>query len=124
MRRILLFSSLLFLFGCSRHSRESRLVGSYRVDADWGSSTLLLKADHTFEQTVSTKSGGFKRTKGEWQLDKRDYGIDFKNSYLCVTHDKQGENADGGYASIEPRLFGGIEISADPDYGISFRRLK
>lgn len=126
MRRLLLFSSLLFLFGCSRHSSEARLVGSYRADADWGSSTLLLKADHTFEQTVSTKSGTFKKVNGEWKLDASGLtdAITFKKKYLSVTHNEKGEEVGGAFASVDPTLFGAPEISADPDYGISFRRLK
>ena len=126
MRRILLFSLLLFLPGCSRHSRETNLLGSYRADAEWGSSTLLLKADHTFEQTVSTKSGTFKKVSGEWELDTSGLtdAITFQKKYLWVTHDEKGEEADGAFASVDPTLFGAPEISADPDYGISFRRLK
>ena len=126
MRRILLFSLLLFLPGCSRHWHEASLVGSYRADAEWGSSTLLLKADHTFEQTVSTKSGTFKKVSGEWELDTSGLtdAITFNKKYLSVTHDETGEEVDGAYASVDPTLFGAPEISADPDYGISFRRLK
>jgi hypothetical protein len=32
------------------------------------------------------------------------------------------EEAGGAFASVERRLFGGIEISADPDWGISFEK--
>ena len=126
MRRILLLSLLLWLLGCSRQSREARLAGAYRADAKWGSSTLVLRTDHTFEQTVSTKSGSLKKVHGEWALDSGGMtdGITFKKKYLWVTHDKEGEEADGAYASVEPTLLGYAEISADPDYGISFRRVK
>jgi hypothetical protein len=110
--------------GCSRRSSEARLVGSYVAVTEWGSSTLLLKSDHTFEQTVSTKSGTFKKIDGEWGLYTSGLteAIEFKKRYLAVTHDERGEEVDGAYASIETGLFGGIEISADPDYGISFRK--
>jgi len=100
------------------------LVGSYRAVAEWGTSTLLLKADHTFEQTVATKSGTYKKVDGEWELDTSGStdAISFKKKYLSVTHNEQGEEIEGAYASIDRGLFGGVEISADPDYGISFRR--
>jgi hypothetical protein len=49
--------------------------------------------------------------------------ITFKKKYLSVTHDEKGEEV-GAFASVGPTLFGAPEISADPDYGISFRRLK
>ena len=127
MVRFALSASLLIcLLGCSRESREAGLVGSYRADTDWGSSTLLLKADHTFEQTVSTKSGTFKKVNGEWELDTTGPtdAITFKKKYLSVTHDEKGEEVGGAFASVDPTLFGATEISADPDYGISFRRSK
>ena len=69
IRKILLFSFLLFLFGCSRQSREARLVDSYRADEDLGIvETLLLKADHMVEQTVSSKSGTVKTVNREWEM--------------------------------------------------------
>jgi hypothetical protein len=126
MRGLLMLALLLCLLGCSRESRDARLTGSYRAEAEWGSSTLLLKADHTFEQTVSAKSGMFKKVQGEWELHPSGLtdAITFKKKYLWVTRDKQGEEADAAYASVERTLFGGPEIPADPDNGISFRRVK
>ena len=69
IRNILLFAFLLFLFGCSRQSREARPVGSYRADANLGIvETLLLKADQIVEQTVSPKSGTVKTVNREWEM--------------------------------------------------------
>ena len=99
-------------------------MGVYRADAEWGSSTLILKADHTFEQTVSTKSGIFKKVDGGWALTTNGATdeIEFKNRYLWITHDEQGEEANGAYATLDPNPSGGVEISADPDYEIAFRK--
>lgn len=124
IRSVLLFLLPLCLLGCSRQSREQQMVGSYRAVAEWGTSTLRLKPDHTFEQTVSAKSGTYKKVEGEWELDTSGLtdAISFKKKYLSVTHNEQGEEIGGAYASIDRGLFGGIEISADPDYGISFQK--
>ena len=48
--------------------------------------------------------------------------IFFQKAYLSVTHDEEGEEVNGAYSSVGIGSSGGSEISADPDYGISFRR--
>ena len=115
---------LLCLVGCSWRVQDSELSGTYHAPADWGKSTLVLRPDHTFEQSVSTNSGTFRKVQGTWELDTSDTSrsITLSGKYLSVTHDKQGEEADGAFASVERRLFGGVEISSDPDYGIAFQR--
>jgi hypothetical protein len=65
-----------------------------------------------------------KQVQGTWELhlSGRDESITLNHKYLWVTHDKRGEESDGAFASVERGPFGGIEISADPDYGIAFRK--
>jgi hypothetical protein len=114
---------LLCLFACSWEVRDSNLAGTYRATTDWGSSTLILKADHTFAQSVTTKAGEARKIEGKWALNTSGPSnlITFL-PYLWVSHEKRGERADAGYCSVDRTLFGGVEISADPDYGIAFRR--
>lgn len=113
---------LLFASACSAHRGDSQMIGTYKATAQWGNSILVLNEDHTFKQTVSTNSGVYREVQGSWALDRSGLtdAITFTHNYLSVTHNEQGEEVDGAAASVEPRLFGGIEISADPDYGIAF----
>jgi hypothetical protein len=115
---------LLCLVGCSLRVRDADLSGTYHATADWGTSTLVLRPDHTFGQSVSTNSGTFRKVQGTWELDTSgtSQSITLAGKYLSVTHDKQGEEADIAFASVERRLFGGAEISSDPDYGIAFQK--
>jgi hypothetical protein len=127
MRRLkcaMMVVPLVCLVGCSWRVQDADLRGTYHATTDWGTSTLILRADHTFEQTVSTNSGTFRKVKGIWELDTSgsSRSLTLSGKYLSVTHDKQGEEADGAFASVERRLFGGVEISSDPDYGIAFQR--
>jgi hypothetical protein len=46
--------------------------------------------------------------------------IDFRPTFLDVTHDHKGDLVDGALPSISRGLFRGIVIAADPDWGISF----
>ena len=110
------------LVGCSWRVQDAELSGTYHATADWGTSTLVLRPDHTFEQSVSTNSGIFRKVQGTWELHKSGQSITFSKKYLSVTHDEQGEEADAAFASVERRIFGGVEISADPDYGIAFQK--
>jgi len=103
------------------------MAGTYKLTAEWGSSTLTLNSDHTFTQSVSTNTGVTKRGSGTWELAHDGWGtwgdtVILRQKYLWVLHDKQGEDSDGAFASAERRIFGGVEISADPDYGIAFRK--
>lgn len=125
-RRLLLVfcfaSTVLFSTGC--RLQDSDLVGTYHAAPEWGSSVLVLAADHTFTQTITTKSGAVKQINGRWETSglSRIGGNVALAPYLTVTHEIQGEEAGGDFATVQRRLFGGLEISADPDWGISFQK--
>lgn len=65
---------LVRAFWCTR---ESALVGAYKAEGAWGSSTLVLGADHMFQQSASFtnqfngKSEGSKSTSGRWVISSR-----------------------------------------------------
>jgi hypothetical protein len=58
-------------------TRESALAGAYKAEGAWGSSTLVLSADHTFQQSASFtnqfngKPEGSKSTSGRWFAPNR-----------------------------------------------------
>jgi hypothetical protein len=101
--------------------------GTYIAKAEWGTSTLALSKDHTFHQTVRLNAGGVKSLDGKWELvspgkNSLSYNITLA-PYLNVAHDKQGVYAPWSFSSITTRgLFRGMEIAADPDWGIAYRK--
>ena len=124
MRSLTGFAVLMCLscLSCGRKIHDSDLFGTYIANPDWGTSTLVLNSDHTFTQTVTTKTGSSKSVHGKWELTSDLQTLVLSQKFLSVTHDQQGTEADGDASSVERGLFGGIEISADPDYGIAFHK--
>ena len=116
----------LFLTGCSMVVDESQVPGTYKAQTDWGTSTLVMARDHSFEQTLTFKDGQQARwLKGKWQLSKSSgtpvYTTVSLSPYMTVTHDKQGTPSGMSMLSIYHVPFG-INIAADPDYGIAHRK--
>ena len=126
-----MLSLLLFCcasgWGCGdRPLTEQDLVGTYEADADWGKSTLVLRQDHGFEQTVVRNDNSQARTKGTWRYDpytkNASWGAVTFSSFLAVTHDQKGDPAGGASPSVGRGLLWGVHIAADPDWGISFEK--
>jgi hypothetical protein len=130
MRLIRVFAALsiyVSMLGCGfRALTEQDAVGTYKASADWGSSTLVLHPDHSFDQTVVRNDHTQASIKGTWQLSfvpgktKASYGILALKPFLDVEHDHKGDPAGGAAPSINRGFLWGMTISADPDYGISF----
>jgi hypothetical protein len=114
--------------GCFYRALSERDVeGKYEADAAWGESTLLLRADHTFEQTVMRNGHNQARATGTWELrlynpKDRSQGIVVLQPFLAVAHDELGVQTPWAAPSISRGPFGGISIAADPDWGISFNK--
>jgi hypothetical protein len=111
--------------GCMQ-VKEARVPGTYTAKADWGTSTLILASDHTFQQTVKLNSGEVKHMDGQWKLVgpvKRSvtFSIMFI-PFLNMQHDKQGAYAPAAFSSITPTLTGGLDIAIDPDWGTTYRK--
>ena len=106
---------------------EQDVPGTYEADTDWGKSILVLKSDHSFNQTVILNDHTQKSVTGTWELDvfpqKLGTGafIVFK-PFLEVAHDHAGDPVDGALPSINRGFLWGVSIAADPDYGISFEK--
>ena len=123
-----LLLSCLLAPGCGfRALTDEDVVGTYEAGADWSRSTLVLHADHTFDQTVVRNDHTQTSIKGTWRLDfvadkKASHGILALKPFLDVEHDIKGDLAGGAVPSIGRGFLWGISIAADPDYGISFEK--
>ena len=130
MRLIRVFAALLIcisMMGCGfRALTEQDAVGTYEARADWGSSTLVLHRDHSFDQTVVRDDHTQTSIKGKWELsfiagkEKASSGVLSLKPFLAVEHNHKGDSAPLDLPSISRGLLWGMTISADPDYGISF----
>jgi hypothetical protein len=130
MRLIRVFGALLtcmLVVGCGfRALTDQDVAGTYKASADWGSSTLVLHPDHSFDQTVVRNDHTQASIKGTWALSfiprkqRASSGILALKPFLDVEHDHKGDLAGGAVPSINRGFLWGITISADPDFGISF----
>jgi hypothetical protein len=123
---LILTLCLLTLTGCSAVVTDTEAPGTYKAQTDWGVSTLVLDKGHTFDQTVRLKSGVTKHVAGHWKIDKHPGDTPYTTINLTpvynVTHDNQGVLTLASAYSIYHVPFGGINIAADPDYGIAHRK--
>lgn len=126
------FSLFLLLSGVSagcgfRALTEQDVVGRYEADAQWGKSVLILHSDHSFNQTVTRDDHTQANTKGTWKLDLFDTknasgGIIVLQNFLAIDHDHRGETAGWAAPSISRGFMWGVDIAADPDWGITFTK--
>jgi hypothetical protein len=127
---LLLFPVLLVLWvgyrlGFFRHINEDEIPGTYVANTDWGSSSLTIARDHTFHQTVRRVGTEAINLDGKWRVTPRSgsvYGTIALLPCLAITHEDEGHEVGACYDSIQAFGFRSIEISADPDYGISFQK--
>lgn len=121
-----LIMALALLSGCSTVVTDAQAPGTYTAATDWGSSTVTLYPNHAFDQTVSLKNGQSKLLHGAWEIHRSTgdpvYTTINLSPFFNVTHDKQGVYTLVSVVSIYHVPFGGINMAADPNYGIAYRR--
>jgi hypothetical protein len=117
---IVILLALLALAAACRVVDESEIPGYYSASTDWGEATLLLRADHSMKQAIRTKDGRADELSGKWEVP-RPGEISLKPCF-SVKHDVQGERIDGCFGTVDGGGASGIEISADPDWGIAYKR--
>jgi hypothetical protein len=98
---------------------EREIPGNYAAKADWGRSSLLVKGDGTFEQTLTTNIGYTRRIRGEWKFEN---GFILLKPCLQITYDGEGIDADVCAHAVEAVGLGRTEISLDPDKGFAYSK--
>jgi hypothetical protein len=123
---LLCLLALTPIVGCSAIVTDTEAPGTYTATTDWGNSVLVLSSDHTFNQTVRLNTGEAKSLRGTWRIVKNSSNPPYTTINLTpffnITHDKQGNYTLASAYSIYHVPFGGINIAADPDYGIAHRK--
>ena len=81
LMRIGIIALLLTLSGCSHiDASEKDLIGSYKVDHNFGSEELTLREDMTFMQRLDLKDGVGLTNEGLWSVEKGNPGDAFSGS--------------------------------------------
>jgi hypothetical protein len=109
LRWALLVSVLIIsCLGCHITS-ERFIVGTYRAEASCVTITLVLNRDHSFVQSVRTKTGETNQLKGKWFI--RQWSIDHRtqetvdfDSFLDFHEDYHGRDGVPGETGFTPEL--------------------
>jgi len=80
---------ILFCLACNTVN-ESRLIGTYRADSSCVTITLVVNLDHSFVQSVQTRTGGTNQLAGKWSVDKKEETITLE-PFLDFLNDAQGK---------------------------------
>jgi hypothetical protein len=105
-----------------RSPTNSQMVGQYRAEFPWGPASLTLNADHSFKQTMRTKTGEFQEITGRWKLDGSWPAHLSLEPYWDLTHFGPGGRLSGAYLSVESWGLRGVHIDVDPDWVRGFRK--
>jgi hypothetical protein len=123
---LLCLIALLPITGCSGVVTDAQAPGTYKANPDWGVSTITLEPNHDFKQTVIPKNGQPKEIVGHWKItqsgENPPYTTISLSPFFAVTKNKQGTYTIASAFSIYHVPFGGINIAADPEEGIAFRK--
>lgn len=114
------------LSSCLRALTESGVVGSYKAEIGDATSTLILRPDHSFEQTVQFPKMATRKASGTWQLKLKSPGSSLgrliMTECLRFDHEMTSEKWAGGDFSVTALGFTDVEISLDPDRGVAYRK--
>jgi hypothetical protein len=107
---------------------KSALVGAYEINYPFGSDTLILNADDSYEQIFTAKDGRAFTNRGKWTLERRWHNqIRLENAVLVCS-------AFGEFASTDPQegcsffsagwYGGGIVLGVSEDLGLYMRKVR
>jgi hypothetical protein len=129
------FVSVL-IFSCTgcHVTSERSIVGTYRAEAPCVTITLVVKRDHSFVQSVRTRSGETKELVGKWRIDQWKIDpqpvktVDFA-PFLDFSEDEHGRQGGPGGTGFRPErwprgiLMGPIIVKC-PDSGYKIDYVK
>lgn len=69
---------------CEAHVGVTEVPGEYVAEYLFATETLVVSADHTFQQKVAFKNGTTASANGRWRFDSEQSDIYFSESFLVV----------------------------------------
>ena len=127
---ILLSSLILVQNGCvpiPRTYKKAELLGTYEIKYPFGTDTLVLNADDTYEQRFVDKAGKVYSNRGKWDFEGG------RGNQVALVNAVDVCSPFGKFASTEPhrgyslRTFGwyrGTVIAVNEDLGLYMRKIR
>jgi len=108
------------LLAC-RAARVEEVPGRYRVEAEWGESTLTLREDRTMVQEIKLRDGETKSVFGSWSID--DWLVMTKPC-LVISRESHRLHADVcGYPPEVIFMSDSVHLWIDSDNGFAYRKI-
>lgn len=110
----------LSLLGCPARVNSAGLVGTYRMQGDWGNSILLLRADGTWYERAILKDGQSVSVRGTWSAEPGLLGTTVARN-RCILFGGDGAIESDGHCHDEvTQTLNRIALTVDPDLGMSY----
>jgi len=104
---------------------EAQLLGTYKYEASWGTTTLLLSSANQFEELLETKDGSKKSIRGTWGTESADMGhaagVTFR-PYIDLEDETHGRQLDYGEILFYRPIFGQTYGEINGDTGARFTK--
>jgi hypothetical protein len=106
---------------------EEQLIGEYQIQYSFGTDTLILNADNTYEQRFLDKAGKAYVHRGKWDFEGG------RNNQVALINAVDVCDGFGRFAGTEPhrgyslRSFGwyrGTVVSVNEDLGLYMQKLR
>lgn len=119
------FGAGLLVEALNRRPTSDELVGSYKLDAPWGSSTLQINADGTFRQEIDEQGHPGRSVSGHWQASQEfnSLAVDFHRFSMVWDDDHERDTNIYRINFYRPH-FGVTYGMIDDDLGEKFIKLQ
>lgn len=121
MRGLLTLVCISIMTAC-RSARPEEVPGEYQAIADWGTSSLILRADYTMEQEIKGGSFGTIKISGSWDFGSGS-SVNIRPC-LNISRTSTMSRADGCGYPAEVFLGGGVDLWIDSDNGFTYQKIK
>ena len=108
---LLMAGIFTFWFWEGENFGEGAVSGTYTVRSDGEKSTLILRADHSFQQELDS-GGTVKRAEGTWSVSGEGH-IEFSPGFLSIAG--EGVSPSGAAYGVIVNRFGFVSIALNPD---------
>ncbi len=123
VRRLFVMVCLFCIItGCGRNLTRAQLVGTYRAEYSYGTETLILKPDRTYEQLFKYNKGKSLKNAGKWEYSRQEYRLILTDALIVDDFDKPAVRLErmDWILGVHRSLSGRISLTFNPDLDIVF----
>ena len=100
----------VWFFTPLRSPSNSQMVGEYHAEFPWGEAQLRLNSDHSFRESIRTKSGDAQELTGKWTLNSNWPAHVSLTPYWELTQDGLKGRLASSYLGVQSQGIRGVQI--------------